>query len=732
MEKPLQFGLQRIKLELLFILSGGEKLEKSFTYDQQRNYYMKEIFGDTDNAREIIAYGKKYKLVSEYMFPNNPSRIRSFKLLIKAFAWQSLLSKMFAVNDYNDVIDEFFPRKICPEIYSFDDMENNEIIRREIEDLHSHFIKDFPPVDYKEFQNLMKKFSVPFKKVSDSIKICVTQEKDTVTISERKNFTGFERSKLDLIFVLAGGEKLDRNFTYDRQLDFYIKEIFGDTDKFQDIIIYGKQYKLASEYMFPNNPSNIDSRKFFFELFADTVFLNQIYLANSFDTFKDKMKIQENCFAEFTYDTIEGEEIFKNEIKLMQARYINAMGAEDYNTFVNLIEKFIEPLKKILKALHACASTKSPIKFPIKASVKTDVFSVLCRKLEISAESFIIFKLQLDALAEIQIGNNTYIDYFESLKNEWKEKFPRYDYCEEIEDYIKQEKFSCVVAFGNKLNSIRSENTLFGLWSSIMLKLAFSEDPKNFEELKAAIAKKTEVFNNEDLKKVFMESAKKIIANYLLNNDDNYSPDIKSALVPYREGLIYIEEILMEEIRRRIKKSPVKQDVEQISESDITRYEKKYNLMISQKDAEIQDLKRDLEYYEKLSSQAFRSDYSKYEEALRTLFQRMCDNKYGAPLNELYTLSLSSEDVKISDIKNIVKNLIFIFDTMEVNPYALQNVGKHINFDFDDANVIYAVNEKDIVEGMNRGILKYPGWELKGKKMILPFVVVDKEGDSDE
>ena len=728
MERSLQFGLKRIKLELLFILAGGEKLEKSFTYDQQRNYYMKEIFGDTDNTRDIIAYGKKYKLVSEYMFPNNPSRIRSFKLLIKTFAWQSLLSKMFAVNDYDEATDEFFPRKICSEIYSFDDAENNEILSREIEDLHSQFIKDFPHADYEEFQNLMKKFSISFKKVSDSVKGCVIQEKSAVTTTERKNFTGFERSKLDLIFILAGGEKLDRNFTYDRQLDFYIKEIFGDTDKSQDIITYGKQYKLVSEYMFPNNPSNIDSRKFFFELFADAVFLHQIYLANSFNAFKDKIKIQENCFAEFTYDTIEGEEIFKNEIKLVQARYINAMSAEDYNTFVHLIEKFIEPLKKILKALRACASTKSQVKIAVKA----DVFSVLCRKLEIPAESLIIFKLQLDALAEIQIGNNTYIDYFESLKNEWKEKFPRYDYCEEIEDYIKQEKFTCVVAFGNKLNSIRSENTLFGLWSSIMLKLAFSEDPKNFEELKAAIAKKTEVFNNEDLKKVFMESAKKIIANYLLNNDDNYSPDIKSALVPYREGLIYIEEILMEEIRRRIKKSPVKQDVEQISESDITRYEKKYNLMISQKDAEIQDLKRDLEYYEKLSSQAFRSDYSKYEEALRTLFQRMCDNKYGAPLNELYTLSLSSEDVKISDIKNIVKNLIFIFDTMEVNPYDLKNVGKHINFDFDDANVIYAVNEKDIVEGMNRGILKYPGWELKGKKMILPFVVVDKEGDSDE
>lgn len=69
---------------------------------------------------------------------------------------------------------------------------------------------------------------------------------------------------------------------------------------------------------------------------------------------------------------------------------------------------------------------------------------------------------------------------------------------------------------------------------------------------------------------------------------------------------------------------------------------------------------------------------------------------------------------------------------MEVNPYDLKNVGKHIKFDFDDANIIYAVNEKDIVEGINSGILKYPGWELKGKKMILPFVVADKEGDSDE
>ena len=548
---------------------------------------------------------------------------------------------------------------------------------------------------------------------------------------DRQTIFGLERMKIDLLFILTGGEKVEKNFSYDQQRSYYIKEIFGNNDQEKEIIAYGKQYKLVSEYIFPNNPANLNSRKFFFELFADCIFFDQIYSINSYDAFKDTMQIQNDCFAKFTLDNDDAKEIFKNEIRIIYNKYSRSINENEYKVFINLMKKFYDPFNKILKSLSAEATNKCSI----KVTEKVDVFSILCKKFEIDTEMAVIFKLKIDALAEIQIGNNTYVDYFESLKNGWKEKFPQYEYCDELENYIRQEKYACLLAFGNKLNSIRMENILFDLLASVRVKLALSDGSGNLEELKNILAKKAENFSYDELKNAFIENTKKVINYYSLNDNANYYSTIKEELIPYRADLLYVDEILMEEIIRRDKKTSYvkqpRQNVDSATESEMAKYEKKYDLIISQKDAEIYALKRDLEYYENIKSQEFRSDFSKYDEALMTLFQRMCENKYGAPLNELYLISISDKEVKLNDIKNIVKNLLFIFDSMGINPYKVKNIGKNIKFDSDDANVIYTVDENKIIEGINEGLLKYPGWEQRGKEIVLPFIVMDEDEDGD-
>lgn len=740
-------GLERIKLDLLFILAGGEKVEKNFTYIQQRNYYMKEIFGSTDNEKDIIAYGKQpHKLAYEYMFPNNPRAVRNFKLLVRAFAVQFLLDKMFSVKDYDKVIDEFFIRDVCENRYHFPNSDMDEIFVKEIEELHPQYIKDFSIEDYKKFELLMTKFDKQFHAVADAIENQVTSsnERKPFPSAERKTFPSLERMKIDLLFILAGGEKVEKNFTYDQQRDYYLQEIFGDIADAKEIVSYGKQYKLASEYMFPNKPANINNRKYFFEFLADCIFINQIYLTDSYSLFKEKAQLQKSCFEEFVYKDEDAEEIFKNEIRLVLNKYSRSITAEEYQSFLDLLKKFYEPFNKILKAFKAVATDKCTDKAfkavttdkpTVKANDKADSFSVLCRKFEIAPDNTVIFKLKVDALAEIQIGNNTYIDYFESLQNSWREKAFKYDYCEELENYIRQEKYACLLAFGNKLNLIRMENILFELLASVRVKLVLSDGASNLAELKAGIAKRAEEFSNDKLKNAFIESTKKVIAYYSLNDDANYNAKIKEELVPYRAGLIYAKDILMEEINRRDKKnSAAKQphDDDKTLESEVAKYEQKYDLIISQKDAEIDALKRDLEYYENIKSQEFRSDFSRYDEALMVLFQRMCEIKYGAPLNELYLMSRSEKEIQINDIKNIVKNLLFIFDSIGIHPYEEKNLGKMIKFDSEDANVVYRVDEEKITDGINQGLLKYPGWEQRGKEIVLPLVVMKTGGDSDE
>ena len=729
------FGFKHLKLDLLFILAGGEKVEKNFSYDQQRNYYIKEFFGNTGNEKEIIAYGKQpHKLAYEYMFPNNPAGVRNFKLLVRVFAVQVLLRKMFEANDFYTAAEEFFVQSIQEKSYHFSDPDIEKIFIREIKELHRQYIRDFSIENYEEFKKLMEKFNKQFCAVADKVEKYVTSDRiieNYATKRERKPFLNFERMKLDLLFILAGGEKVEKNFSYDQQRNYYIKEFFGATEQEQEIIAYGKNYKLVSEYIFPNNPNKLTSRKFFFEFFADCIFFNQIYAVNDYNTFKDKNKIQNNCFGELVTSDVNAEEIFKNEIQIMYSKYSRSISADEYKNFISLMQKFYDQFSKILNALKIAVAAK----ISSKGTEKNDSFNILCKKLGISSENSSIFKLKIDALAEIQIGNNTHVDYFESLKKDWKEKFPQYIYCEEFENYINQEKYSCTLAFGNKLNSIRSENVLFELLAAVRVKLALSDGAANLEQLNNNLNNKAENFSDE-LKKAFIENTKKIIAYYSLNKDANYNPTIKAELVPYRANLLYIEEILVEEILHRDKKSVASKtsrtDSDSAAESEMSKYEKKYNLIISQKDAEIYSLKRDLEYYENIKSQEFRSDFQGYDDALMTLFQRMCGNKYGAPLNELYLMSLSDKEIKLSDIKNIVKNLLFIFDSMGINPYEVKNIGKTINFDSDDANVVYSVNENEIIEGINKGLLKYPGWKQRGKEIVLPLIVMNREGDPDE
>ena len=154
---------------------------------------------------------------------------------------------------------------------------------------------------------------------------------------------------------------------------------------------------------------------------------------------------------------------------------------------------------------------------------------------------------------------------------------------------------------------------------------------------------------------------------------------------------------------------------------------KKYELILSEKDAEIYSLKREIEYYENIKSQEFRNDFSRYDEAFAKHLQRLCDYKFGAPLNEFYIMSKSETDIKIDDLKTVIKNFMFVLNTLGINPYETNNLGKKLRFDSEDANVVYSVNEKDVADGINVGTLKYPGWKHGEKKIVLPSIIIDKE-----
>ena len=534
---------------------------------------------------------------------------------------------------------------------------------------------------------------------------------------EKRQF-GFERMKLDLLFILAGSVKVEQDFNYAQQRNYYLKKFFPDADAENEIIEFGKQFKKFSELMFPNNPSNVRNKKFLLGVLAECTLLNQMYLAENFAAMTNETKIQTECFKVSNNFESEAAVIFVQEIKRRHAIYLRDLTENEGFAFKSLMSEVYLSFMKIFDAVKNFLYKKQTV-----ATEKIDVFSPLCRKLGVSTKEEVLFHLKLDGLAEIQIVSNAHVDFFDSFKEDWREKFPGYKYCDEVETYIRQEKSGCIAAYGNKLASLRNEMMLFDLLTEINVKLALSEGVSSPEELRKTLEQKFQKFPYEKLRLILRERNKKISEYYKLDSSKNYDVNIKNEFVPYKAALIYADEALTEEIFRRYKISS-----EQVPTTGNRETEKKYELIISQKDAEIYDLKRDLEYYENLKSQEFRSDFSRYDEALTTLFRRMCEIKFGAPLNELYVMANSDGEVKLEDIKAVMKNFLFVFNSMGITPYDMKNIGKKIQFDSEDANVVYSVNEKNIVEGLNCATLKYPGWKHDEKKMVLPFVITDKEG----
>ena len=192
-------------------------------------------------------------------------------------------------------------------------------------------------------------------------------------------------------------------------------------------------------------------------------------------------------------------------------------------------------------------------------------------------------------------------------------------------------------------------------------------------------------------------------------------------MIPYRSALIYLKDIIIEEISYRNAENIVQKQTRKTKDAD------EYELLLSQKDAEIYDLRHELEYYENIKQQEFKAEISQYNRALTDLFRKMCDFKYNSPLNELYLLANGSKDISIESARGILQNLLFILSTMNIVPYETGNVGKKVKFYDDEANIIYAVEDSKVKEGLNQGVQVYPGWKYKDTELVLPKVDIKEE-----
>ena len=276
-----------------------------------------------------------------------------------------------------------------------------------------------------------------------------------------------------------------------------------------------------------------------------------------------------------------------------------------------------------------------------------------------------------------------------------------------------------MVAYGNNISLLRNESFLFLMLADVTLKLALVEGAKNVADLTQKIKDLT-IQLGDNIKDIFIESRKNVVRGYHLAYRGEYPSDIANVLIPYRTDLLYLRDIIIEEISFRNAGNIVQKQVKKTK--DVSEYE----LLLSQKDAEIYDLKRELEYYENIKQQEFKAEVSQYNKALTDLFRKMCDFKYNSPLNELYLLANTGKEIKSEEMKGVLQNLLFILSTMNIVPYETGNVGKKVKFYDDEANIVYAVDDNKVKEGLNKGVQVYPGWKYKEAELVLPRVDVEE------
>ena len=552
------------------------------------------------------------------------------------------------------------------------------------------------------------------------------------------SLTGFERLKIDLLFHLTSGALVQRDFSYEQQRDYYIMKLYGDAGRLGELAEFGKNYRRSSEYVFPNAPDKIRSKKIFMETLASCVLMDQIYGAGSYYTAIDAAQIREACLDRCGLSDMDMENELVHEIEKFHYRYVQGLSENDYEKFLELFKKFEAPFTTLLNSTLSAALKRQKVtgnanRRSERSREHADIFLRLCEKLNVPQDDRIIFKLKLDALIETQITNGEFLDFFDSLENSWLEKCPQYAFCDEVKEYVRQKKNICTIIFGNKVSAIRDEKVLFDLLASVNVKIALANGAGSLDEMREKVIVQTDQLSRGILQSIFIESRKKVTREYLLERNENYRADFQTELTPYKPELLYLNDILMEEIALRDRSNedgkPTRIRADSNTEKEIDKYVKKYEMIIAQKDSEIYNLQRDLAYYESLKSQDFRSDFSQYSRALREIFQSLCDAKYGAPLNELFLMNTGASEITAEKVKTAIQNLLFVFNNLGVTPYEMKKLGKKIRFTSDEANVNYSVNEKEIVEGLNEGTLKYPGWRYKGEELVLPLISMKKEAD---
>ena len=509
---------------------------------------------------------------------------------------------------------------------------------------------------------------------------------------------------VDLTFDLASGDSYMDGCTYEDQLEHYLSIVIPNSDP-KEYLEYGFRCRLSSKFIFLGRPEKIKSREFLLKLYCSFVTIKELYDVCNYEEIFNFASVFEQAKEQVSLEDENDQLFVEKEIGFLVKRYTESLDEDVYERFLNIMRVVEEDFSKSYNRITGFVRDKS-------GSIE-ELLSLY------GITDSIRFHLVVDAVSEIATIKNQQLDYFDEFRDEWEKRFPTYPFGEEVKNYVKTKERAFVISYGGNINSIRNENLLYIMLMNVSVKLAIAEGAKDNSELIQKIREQNEKLVDE-IKETLVSYRDRTIRKYHLNSKEDYHEELRSAMIPFKTDLLYLRDIIIEEISLRNNGDDLP------SKSRINKDISEYELLLSQKEAELLDLRHELEYYENIKQQEFKTGISQYNKALTDLFIKLCDRKYNSPLNELYLMANGNKETNQSNIRTAIQNMLFILSTMDITPYETGNVGKKVNFYDDEANNVYSVDEKHVKEGINKGIQVYPGWRYKDIDLVLPRVEVEE------
>ena len=536
----------------------------------------------------------------------------------------------------------------------------------------------------------------------------------------------FNRIYIDLIFILASGEPIKQYFRYEDQIEYYINDILHNNKCFNDFINYGKRYRLSSRLMYPNLPQNIRNDMYIVKYYASFVVFKELYMCRDYKVATDIEKIKEKVKSIAASLPKEFSGKFIKDATFQVQRYVSLLNEEIYRNFLAILDKHKNIFNKTISSIYKNITTR----ISSTSSYSTVSILNLLQIYGIQNVERVKFHIKLDTIIESTLFLNCKENYIFDIKNEFEKNFPSLSYKNDIENYINNHKNLYIIANKVSLKKVRDIKLLYAIIADMTIKLAFVDGVANLSIFYEKVERLIKSFS--DMTKIYIQDKiKECLRFYSITDETLIYTNLKDTLFPYKSNLLYIRELVTEEIIKREEEfriiNTTNEKAKTIQNNTNEKQDQNFSFLLAQKDEEIEYLKQELEYYENLNRQDVRSGSQEYERAITNLFIKLCDIKFNSPLNELYLIANEKKESSFDDLKSIIHNLIFIFKSLNISPYQTGNIGKKIKFQDTEIDEEFSVDEKKLKEGINCGVLIYPGWKYKNSVLVLPRVSILEE-----